>query len=39
MKTFETPEIEIKKFEIEDVVTTSPETEPEDWGGGFVPLG
>jgi len=32
MKKFMEPEIEIEKFEIQDVITTS---EP-DWGGGRV---
>ena len=31
MKKFENPEIEIKKFEMEDVITTS---EEPGWGGG-----
>lgn len=30
MKKFETPAIEIEKFEIADVITTSGETLPED---------
>lgn len=33
MKKFETPEIEISTFELEDVLTTSSE---EDWGMGEV---
>lgn len=33
MKKFETPEIEIKHFEIDDVITTSSGGE-DDWGAG-----
>lgn len=33
MKKFEAPEIEIKHFEIEDVITTST-TGEDDWGTG-----
>ena len=32
MKKFETPEIEVREFAIEDVITTS--TEGDDWGAG-----
>ena len=40
MKNFEIPTIEIEKFNIEDVITTSNPTEPggetggDDWSGG-----
>lgn len=33
MKKFETPEIEVREFAIEDVITTST-TEGDDWGAG-----
>ena len=33
MKVFENPTIEIEKFEMEDVITTSPGGE-DDWSGG-----
>lgn len=36
MKFFSEPTIEIEKFEIADVITTSV-TEP-DWGGGVAPI-
>lgn len=36
-KVFEEPNIEIEKFHIEDIITTSyEEGDPEDWGGGRV---
>lgn len=37
MKKFETPEIEVRKFAIEDVITTSGDsgsTEGDDFGAG-----
>lgn len=36
MKQFMEPVIEIEKFEVEDVITTSGEDSGEDWGGGRV---
>lgn len=36
MKIFETPEIEVTKFMVADILTTSGETESggDDWSGG-----
>ena len=38
MKKFEIPEIEVRKFAIEDVITTSgdplPTEDSDDWGAG-----
>lgn len=35
MKQFMEPEMEVEKFEIQDVITTSGEDDP-GWGGGRV---
>ena len=37
MKYFNEPEMEVKKYDIQDVITTSGEPEEnEGWGGGRV---
>ena len=38
MKFFSEPTIEIEKFEIADVITTSVTVPEEDWGGGVAPI-